>query len=156
MIDRSQWPDRGFRSRRSRHRCRRCLPSLKGWDARCDRLLVGQTNRWDLLEHRSPLDSDIAQLFGRDATSPESSVSAAVRWDIGKLVAQSQIRRYRSSHQAGTCSQMIHNSGTSIPNWETPFRQGPHPHRSERHSSGPRFIIIPGLDTYIRNLQLSS
>ena len=43
-------PDRGFRSRRSHHRCRRCLPWLKGWDTRCDRLLVGQTNRRDLLE----------------------------------------------------------------------------------------------------------
>ena len=82
-------------------------------------MLVGQTNRRDLLEHRSPPDRDIAHLFGRDATSPESSVSAAVRWDIRKLVAQSRIRCYRSSHRAGTCSQMIHNSGTSIPQRET-------------------------------------
>ena len=108
-------PDRVFRSRQSRHRCRRCLPSLKGWDMRCDRLLVRQTNRRDLHKHRSPPDRDITHLFGRDATSPESSVSAAVRSDIRKLVAQSRIRRYRSSHRAGTCSQMINNSGTPIP-----------------------------------------
>ena len=38
---------------------------------------------------------------------------------------------------------MIINSGTPIPHRETPFRPGPHPNRSECHTSGLRFIIIP-------------
>ena len=81
---------------------------------------------------------------GRDFSK---SVSAAVRWDIHKLVAQSQIRRYRSSHRVGTCSRIINNSGTPIPHWETPFRPGPHPNRSECHSSGLHCIIINRLST---------
>ena len=75
---------------------------------------------------------------GRDFTRMKC-FSAVVRWDIRKLVAQSRIWRYRSSHRAGTCSQMINNSGTPIPHRETPFRPGPHPNRSERHTSGLRF-----------------
>ena len=79
---------------------------------------------------------------GRDFTRIKC-FSAVVRWDIRKLVAQSRIRRYRASHRAGTCSQMINNSGTPIPHRETPFRPGPHPNRSERHTSGLRCINIP-------------
>ena len=103
---------------------------------RCDRLLVRQNNRRDLHEHRLPPDRDIVHLFGRDATSPESSVSAAVRWDIRKLVAQSRIQRYRSSHRVGTCSRMINYSGTPIPHRETPFRPGPHLDRNTAESTG--------------------
>ena len=96
--------------------------------------------------NQPPPDRDIVHLFGSDVTSPKSSVSAAVRWDIRKLVAQSRIRRYRSSHRVGTCSRIINNSGTPIPHWETPFRPGPYPNRSECHSSGLHCIIINRLN----------
>ena len=141
MMDRSQWTGQGVSEPA-------ITPSLSQMFALAKRMgyemrpIARRVNQQDLHEHRSPPDRDIAHLFGRDATSPESSVSAAVRWDIRKLVCQSRMRRYHSSHRAGTCSQMIHNSGTPIPHPETPFRPGPHPNRSERHTSGLRFIII--------------
>ena len=71
-----------------------------------------------------------------------SSVSAAVKWDTRKLAAQSRMRRCRSNHRVGTCSQMDSNSESLIRHRETPFRPGSHPNRSECHSSGPRFIFI--------------
>ena len=84
----------------------------------------------------------LPHLFGRDVTFPRSNVSAVVRWDIRRLVAQSRIRHYRSNHRVGACSRIINNSGTPIPHRETPFRPGPHPNRSECHSSGLQGIII--------------
>ena len=102
---------------------------------RCDRLLVVRANHRDRHKRRSPPDRGIDHLSGRGGTSPRISASAAVRWDTHKPVAQSQIRRFRSSHQVGTCSQIINNSGTPIPHRKTPFRPGPHPYRSECHSS---------------------
>ena len=140
MMDRMQWTGQGVTEPAIAPSLSQ-MPSLEGWDTRCDRLLVGQTNRRDFHEHCSPPDRDIAHLFGRDATSPKSSVSAAVRWDIRNIVAQSRIRLYRSSHRVGTCSRMINYSGTPIPHRETPFR--PHLNRSECHTSGLRFIITP-------------
>ena len=116
MIARSQWTAQGVSEPA------RCLLSQEGWDMRCDRLLIVQTNHRDLRP-----DRDIDHLSGRDVTSPRLSDSAAVRWDIHKLVAQSQIRCFRSSHQVGTCSRIINNSGTPIPHRQTPFRPGPHP-----------------------------
>ena len=70
-----------------------------------------------------------------------------IKRDICKLAAPSWIRRYRSSHRVGTCSRIISNSGTPIPHRETPFRPGPHPNRSECHSSGLLYIIINRLNT---------
>ena len=109
---------------------------------KCDRLLVERANRRDLHERRSFPGRDIVHLFGRGVISPRSSVSAAVRWDIRRLVDQSRIRHYRSNHRVGTCSRMVNNSGTAIPHRETPFRPGPHPSCSECHSSGLQYIII--------------
>ena len=143
MMDRSQWTGQGVSEPA-------ITPSLSQMFALAKRMgyemrLIARRANEPPGSPRAPFTSGqrYRPPYRQDATSPESSVSAAVRWDICKLVAQSRIRRYRSSHRAGTCSQMIHNSGTSIPHRETPFRPGPHPHRSERHSSGPRFIIIP-------------
>ena len=135
-------PDRAFRSRPFRRRWHRCLPLLGEWGMRCDRLLVGRANRRDLHERHSSSDRDIVHPFNRDVTFSRSSVSAAVRWDIRSLAAQSRIRRYRSNHRVGTCSRMDSNRGTLIRHRETPFRTGPHPNWSECYSSGPQFIII--------------
>ena len=55
---------------------------------------------------------------------------------------QSRIRRYHSNRWVGTCSQMDSNRESLIHHRETPFRPGPHPNRSECHSSGPQFIFI--------------
>ena len=135
MMDRSQWTGQGVSEPA-------ITPSLSQMFALAKRMgyemrPIARRANQPPGSPRTPFSS------GQGYHSPESSVSAAVRWDICKLVAQRQIRRYRSSHRAGTCSQMTNNSGTPIPLRETPFRPGPHPHRSERHSSGPRFIIIP-------------
>ena len=56
---------------------------------RCDRLLVGANQPPG--SPRTPPDRDIVRLFGRGVTSPKLSVSATVRWDIHKLVAQSRM-----------------------------------------------------------------
>ena len=81
---------------------------------RCDQLLVGRANRRDLHERHSSLDRDIVHHFDKDVTFPRSSVSAAAKWEIRRLITQSRIRRYRSNHRVGTCSQMDTNRGTLI------------------------------------------
>ena len=126
----------------------------------CYRLLAGRANRRDLHERRSSPERDIVHPFDRDVTFQRSSVSAAVKWDIRRLAAQSQIRCYHSNHRVGTCSRMDNNRGTLIHHRETPFRPGPHPNRSECHLSGPQFIIINRLDRhhtqiYLIQLQLT-
>ena len=70
------------------------------------------------------------------------SASAAVRWDTRKLAAQSQMRRYHLNRRVGTCKPTLSNKETIIHHWETPFRPGPHPYRSECNSSGHQFILI--------------
>ena len=86
MMDHSQWTGQGVSE--SAIPPSLAQPSLGEWDMR---LLVGRTNRRDLHERRLSLDRDIINLFSRGATSPRSSVSTAVRCDIYKLHAQSQI-----------------------------------------------------------------
>ena len=106
MMDRSQWTGQGFRSRPCRRRWHRYLPWLEEWGMKCDWLLAGRANNWDLHVRRSPPDRDIVNPFDRDATFPRSSASAAVKWDIRRLAAQSRIRRCHSKHRVGTYSQM--------------------------------------------------
>ena len=55
--------------------------------------------------------------------------------------------RCSSNRRVGTNSQMDSNSESLIRHQETPFRPGPHPNRSECHSSGPQFIFINRLIT---------
>ena len=79
-----------------RLRCSKCLLWLGGWGTRCDRLLVGwiiHVNHLDLRERLSPLVRDTVHRSGRVLIFLGSSTSAAVSWNILKLVAQSQSRR---------------------------------------------------------------
>ena len=86
MMGRSQWTGQGVSPSLSQMFA---LARRMGYEMRP--IARQATNCRDLHEHRSPPDMDIAHLFDRDATSPKSSVSAAVRWDIRKLVAKSRI-----------------------------------------------------------------
>ena len=109
---------------------------------RCNRLLVDWTNHRDLHVRRFPPVRNIVNPFDKDGISPESSASAAVRWDTHKPAAQSQMRRYHSNCQNGTCNPILSNKETIIHHRETPFRPEPHPYRSECNSSGHQFILI--------------
>ena len=126
--------------------CSRCLVWLGGWVTRCDRLLVGwiiHVHHLGLRERLSPLVRDIVHHSSRVVTSLGSSASAAVRWDILKLVAQSQIRLSRTNCPAGTCSRIVSSNGTTTLHRETLFRPITHPYRSECNTSGLHCIIIP-------------
>ena len=127
MMDRSQWMEQGVSE-----------PNIPPWLAqmfalarRCDRLPAGRTNRRDLHVRRFPPVRYIVNPFDKDGTSPRSSASAAVRWDICKLAAQSRMRCYHSNRPVGTCNPMSNNKETIIHHRETPSRPGPHPCQSE-------------------------
>ena len=122
----------------------RCLLWSGGWATRCDRLLVEwikHVHHLDLRERLSPLVKDTAHRSGRVATFLGSSASAAVRWDMLKLVAQSQIRLSHTNQPVGTCSRIVNSNGTTTIHRETLFRPGTHPYRSECNTSGLHFII---------------
>ena len=145
MMDRSQWTGQGVSEPT-------IPPSLQQMFALARRMGYEMrpvarrgANRRDLHERRSSPCRDIVHLFNRNVTFPRSSVSAAVRWDIRRLAAQSRIRRCHSNQWVGTCSRKDNNRGTLIRHRETPFRPGPHTNQSECHASGPQFIIINGL-----------
>ena len=126
------------------HHCSRCLLWLGGWAMRCNRLPViwrMYVNHQDLRERLSPLGRAIEHRLGRVVTFLGSSASAAVRWDICKLIAQSQIQRSHTHQLAGTCSRIVNNNGTTIPHRETLLRPGPRPYPSECHTSGLHFIV---------------
>ena len=91
---------------------------------------------------RAPFAS-IVHRSGRVVIFLGSSASAAVRWDILKLVAQGQIRPSHTNQPAGTCSWIVNSNRTTIPHRETLFRPGPHPYRSELHTSGLHCIVTP-------------
>ena len=110
MMDRSQWSGQGVSEPA-------LPPSLSQMFARRMGYEMRPITRWANHLLGSPRTSFASRhyLSGKDVTSPKSSVSAAVRWDIRKLVAQSRIRHYRSSHRVGTCSRIINNSEHQFP-----------------------------------------
>ena len=125
MVDRSQWTGQGVSDPTIPPSLSQMFTLARRMGYEMRRLLVVRimyANRLDLHKRYSLPGRDIDHHSGRDVTSPISSASAAVRWDIRKLVAQRQIRRFRSSQRVGTCSRIINNNGTPITHRETLFR----------------------------------